>query len=452
MTIRASICAGFAVAWLGAGSEIASAQVVQLPPRTGGGLFGGERTPPPNRARHELEVVSNLLGGYDDNISGDGVGVSTDPFAPRRSGTTALATTDLRYRRTGPASNVQFSLGGNINAFRNIDVNPLVGGNTNLTASRRFGKTTIGGGAQLDYRPTFSFGVLDSRAASGVAISLDPTSGVSEIRSLNFGGVTSVSEQWNSRNRTDFFGSIARNSYTGDGLDMRSINIAADHNWSISRRHGLQVHYGGTRQTSEGVGHDNQPVDSHTLSIGPQLRFAVSRTRTLSFSGGPGVIYVRARSVSDDLVTYSSPTGFFTSSLDLGRTWALTADWHRQASLLDGLSRQSFLTDSMALSVGGYVGRKWTLAATGSYSQGGAHKGDPGSFESVSGTTQVQYGLTRCCSVVGGYTYYQHQIEDVALLSPGFPRHFERNSVRIGITTWLPLYGSFSPGRRGGRN
>lgn len=450
MNVRVCLCSALTVAAIAAGAGLASAQVVQPPPRIGG-LFGGERTPLPNRAQHELEVVTNLLGGYDDNISGDGVGVSTDPFAPRRSGTTALATSDLRYRRIGPASNVQFSLGGNVNAFRNIDVKPLVGGNANLNASRRFGGTTISGGGQVDYRPTFTFGVLDSRAASGVALQLDPTSGVSQIRSLNLGGVGSVSQQWNPRHRTDFFSSISRNTYTGDALDMRSINIGLDHSWSLSRRNGIQVHYGGTRQ--ESLVTDNQPVDSHTLSLGPQIRIPVSRTRTLSFAGGPGVIHVRARAVSGGTVNYTTPTGFFTSSLDLGRTWALTGDWHRQASLLDGLSRQSFLTDSTSLSLGGQISRSWTVAATGSYSQGGAHKGDPGSFESVSGTMQLQYGLTRCCSLVGGYTYYQHRIEDIALLAPGFPRRFERNSVRIGITTWLPLYGSFPGGRRAsGRN
>ena len=87
------------------------------------------------------------------------------------------------------------------------------------------------------------------------------------------------------------------------------------------------------------------------------------------------------------------------------------------------------------------------VSITGTYSDGKAHEGDTGSFSSLGGTAQIQYAVSRCCSLVTSYSYYEHRILDVAAVPTGFPSDFTRNAVRFGMTVWLPLYGTFPADR-----
>jgi hypothetical protein len=144
------------------------------------------------------------------------------------------------------------------------------------------------------------------------------------------------------------------------------------------------------------------------------------------------------------LFNYVTPSAFVGTRLDLGRTWAVAFDAHRDVTMLDALSPQSFVNEVVSLQLGGRLARSWLLALNGSWSEGKAHQGDLGSFEAGNGSAQVQYNLTRCCSVVGGYTFYTHRLRDIEAVPAGFPRRFERNAVSVGISIFLPLYGQFS--------
>jgi hypothetical protein len=49
--------------------------------------------------------------------------------------------------------------------------------------------------------------------------------------------------------------------------------------------------------------------------------------------------------------------------------------------------------------------------------------------------------------VFGSYSYYNHRLRDLTNIPVGFPNRFNRNAVNVGVTIWLPLYGSFPAGR-----
>jgi hypothetical protein len=151
-------------------------------------------------------------------------------------------------------------------------------------------------------------------------------------------------------------------------------------------------------------------------------------------------------------VNYRAPSGYATIRVDLWRTWAVAADWHRESTMINGLTRQSFLTSAFGLSLGGDIQRKVSLAVAATYFDGAPHQGDTGSFASLTSTAQAQYNVRRCCSIFSNYSYSKHDLRDVAAVPEGFPRHFKRNEARIGLTVWLPLYGTFPvDGRRAAR-
>jgi hypothetical protein len=146
----------------------------------------------------------------------------------------------------------------------------------------------------------------------------------------------------------------------------------------------------------------------------------------------------------DGPLEYLAPSGSLQARVDLGRTWSLSADAHRDVTVLDGVTLQSFLTDVGSLWLGGGIGESWQVVLTGSFSRGAPHEGEIGSFESATGRAQLQYAFTSCCAVVGTYSYYSHLMRDVSSLAPGFPNRAENNAVRVGMTFWLPLYGRFA--------
>jgi hypothetical protein len=111
--------------------------------------------------------------------------------------------------------------------------------------------------------------------------------------------------------------------------------------------------------------------------------------------------------------------------------------------VLGGVTAAPFTTDQASLGLSGAFGPRLRLALSGSYGRGAGVVDDTNSFEVLSGSAHVQYGLARCCALFSSYSYYEHQLTDVTGLPEGFLGRFERHAVRVGITVWLPLYGTF---------
>jgi hypothetical protein len=133
--------------------------------------------------------------------------------------------------------------------------------------------------------------------------------------------------------------------------------------------------------------------------------------------------------------------------IDLGRTWAIAADARRQVSMLEGLTLQSFVTTAATLWVGGNLGNRTLVSWTGTHSRGASHAGESGAYSSAGMSAQAEYTVSRCCAILMNYSYYEHQVLDVAAVPVGFPTVYERNTARVGVTVWLPLYGTFPGGR-----
>jgi hypothetical protein len=426
-----------------------SAQVIQPPPRSSNGLFGGPRAAQdPNRTGQELSATVNLLGSYEDDLAPAGEGITTDPLLPRRSGTTGVLSGDMRYRYGSAVRSVDASGQGYVHSFRNIGVTPMYGGNAELRGSTQLGsRTTLTGNAETRYQPTFTLTSGGTPEAELEApVPTDPTVGILEWQSMTVGAGTMLTRAWSPRQRTNLSYAYSRIRVTGQ-TPMRSAGQegALAHEWDARRYLSLSASYKYSGLRSQASGQPSQPVDSHTGDFGFQLRRRLSRTRTLAFTGSAGAMRVKTVSSFDGRpLEYIAPSGNVGVRLDLWRTWAVSADFHRDVTVLEGVTTQSFLSDIGTLWLGGRLGPAWILAVTGQWSQGKPHQGgDLGSFEAGNGTGQVQYVLTRSLTLVGSYAFYMHRLRDVSAVPAGFPRRFERNAVTMGVTIFLPLYGQF---------
>ena len=259
-------------------------------------------------------------------------------------------------------------------------------------------------------------------------------------------GLTSTFDyRWSTRQNTSAsFGYTDERVTSTLPTNSRSLDESLTHSWDFRRTLSLRLEYQFSDQTMEVPLLPARPTDTHTGRFALEWRKRVSRTRTLSFGGGSGVMRVRTiSSVDEGPLDYLAPSMSGHARLDLGRTWSVSANAHRDVTVLDGVTRQSFLSDTGSLWFGGSLGESWTLVFTGSFSRGDSHEGDVGVVRNHYARAQLQYALASCCTVVGAYSHYSHLLQDVSTLAPGFPSRGENKAVRVGMTFWLPLYGRF---------
>ena len=104
---------------------------------------------------------------------------------------------------------------------------------------------------------------------------------------------------------------------------------------------------------------------------------------------------------------------------------------------------EPFSSNAAVLSLNGVVARRMTLGASTSYSRGTSRVSDTGGFTMVAADLQLRYGLSPRLGLLFRYNYADHRLSDVSVVSSTFPNRFASNSFRVGITTWLPMFGSF---------
>jgi hypothetical protein len=439
-----------AVLWFDVGS--AAAQVLRPPPRSIGGLFGGRRPVDPNRTSHELTFDMSLLGGYDDNVSSD-QGLNADPLAPRVAGWNVLGSSEMRYWRGRSTRSIEATGRGYVNGFPGVEggVPTMFGGDGSVNGFTRVGsKLSLTGSGQLQYQPTFRFGSTSD--VGGVPITpVDPTSGLTELSSLSTSVFGTATQAWNTRHNTSVNVSYDRRQYTSDGaFDTRSSMAGLSYMWHFNRALTLSTSYRRVHQSVQDSGRD-RPLDSNTGDIGLQVQRRISPTRTLMLSAGGGVMQIETLTATGDApFDYLAPTYHATVRVDLYRTWSLSGVLNRSTSVIEGVTRQSFLRTTGSVWLGGNIGRKLLMTATGTFLKGTPHEGETGSVESNSASLQVQYALSRSIGLIGSYSYYDHQLSNIIDVANTFPRRIDRNSVRLGMTIWLPLYGAFSGSRSGG--
>jgi len=75
------------------------------------------------------------------------------------------------------------------------------------------------------------------------------------------------------------------------------------------------------------------------------------------------------------------------------------------------------------------------------YSDGKSALTRSSSYTTYQGTARLKWMLTRAWAMYGEYQYYYYDLRGTLHLLPGVPPSLNRNSVRIGMTLWVPVVG-----------
>ncbi len=433
----------------------ASAQVLERPPRTTRGLFGGHRPVDPNRSYQELTLTLDVLGGYDDVVVPPGDTTPTSPTQPTESGYSGLAAAAGRYWSGRTARHLEATGRAQMISYSTLVESLLVGGAGDLAVTTELGRrTALDAGLNIEYLPTFMLNTISpvpgQEDVAAAAALVDPTGGVTDLRSLASGGMAGVRREWTTRQRTTLVYNYRRyDILQGGESDNRTHGTALGHTWQFSRSTSLQLGYRFAMVRPEQPGGVDLSSHTNSADIGIEVRRPLSPTRQVTFSFGGGAtrgrMTVAAGTEGDE---YVAPTGYGAARLDIGRTWNVAVDIQRNSTPLEGFDEQQYITDTLALTLGGHLRQRLTMAASGSYSRGRAPAGEAGSFEAIIATVQLDYALGHWGSLVTGYSFYDHSLRGVTGIPVGLPSSFDRNSLRVGITMWVPLYGSL-PEERG---
>jgi hypothetical protein len=123
------------------------------------------------------------------------------------------------------------------------------------------------------------------------------------------------------------------------------------------------------------------------------------------------------------------------------RSWSARASYVRGLAYLEGFVAPT-LTNAASASVGGLISRR--VQATGglSYSTGEVGTAtllhDNG-YASWNASGILDYAINRHVAAYARYFYYNYQFQRGVALPPGLRSNYERQGVRFGVKTWVPL-------------
>lgn len=453
-TVRVRPALAMAAALLLLGGMVAdlSAQTRTRPTRPYRGLFGGgQQTPDPNRTRTELTLTGGVTAGYDDNVAaaeGSGLGSGVPSAATSGYAGQANAALDFFYGKASRSIRVVGSsylqaypefLDAAVPGFA-LDV----AGVTDL--GRRMSLTV---GQRVSYDPLFSF-----RRLPGADLPTDPgiaplaqDIGLYERRSLTTFSTTSLNRRWSRRNDSTVFYGYSTQRHDDDLGNSREHTARVDFRRTLSTRMSVQTAYTYVNTEFTDFSGVTRPVLQHSVEGGPELVFRLSARRSLSLSGRGGARHVETvRRASDERYRYWAPFGSAAMAFALSDTTSLSAGYRRSLSFLEGLTSQSYYTDSVAVSFASLLTSRIDLRLGGNVSSGrtSSTSGSLSSFRVYSASTEVRTALSRFAALIAAYNYYFHRYSDPSELPPGFPAEYDRNSVRVGVTFWVPLRGTYA--------
>jgi hypothetical protein len=391
--------------------------------------------------------------GYDTWLSPGGSSTPTSPVEERHSGRAVTGDAALSYFRGRIERSVSLDGRARTNGYSGINADPTIGGTVVATAETNLGRLTqLRVSQDFGYEPTL---VLGAPGAAGIVIdapvapSADVTSGYLEQRSWSANSLINLDRRWTARHTTRVGAAFSRLTYLDDlGNDTRTRGANATHSWLLSRSHSVRALYNISDSDLDAVDGLATPMTNQNIDVSFGYTRRLSPTRQLQMNAGGGATHVSTLNALDrsDLA-YWMPSGSGSVSWDVGRSWSLAGEYSRAASVLQGVSVTTFATDSASASVSGLVNSRVEASLSTTYSNGRSGGADTsGRFENYSGSLQLRYAISRCCATAVNYDYYVYRFENVADLPSGFPADFDRQAIRVGITVWLPLYGTYQDG------
>lgn len=430
----------------------ARAQLIEAPVGAIGGLLGGHHSVDPNRDSQSFESTIDLGGGYDRDPNVLLLATGEDaPDLTRWYAGNAAAT--VRYRVGSLKRNLDIRARGYTNYQSNAG-DSLYGGEGTVNGIARFGsrqQNPLTVELQSSWEPGWVFGAFGPTVDAGPevpAVGVALPFGVFEQRWLITSGTAGYSHQWTPRHTTTVgYDNRRLRPIEGGGLESDWQVATAQQSWAMSPNITLL----GTYRFDSNVQREPQaevridPVRYQTLDGGVRFEKRLSPIRRYSVTVRAGATRLLERS-STQGADGTHPSFNVSTELVPSRSLSVTTEYTRGVMVLAGVSPVPVVNDTAELSVNGSLTSRlrYSIFASGARADFLAPDSSQSNRTDVLGTSaELRYAFASWAAMFTTYGFYHHRIRDPLLAASGFPTRYDRHSFRVGITLWVPLYGTF---------
>jgi hypothetical protein len=433
------ICAAALVVTSSLASVTEAQDAPAAPRRPYKGLFAAQTNP-----NHQFDVQWSTLGVYDDNASAD-----TANYNPlyQTSGSYALLAGGLTFTTkthrgsiftVNVRSTTRYS--AELRQLNVIDAAGTIGYSTTL--HRGF---TIALSQSVSYQPFFQLDFMGAalpvigQSADGVQPS--PTTPESHdvpltsVDTYQYEGGAHVSQTLGMRSMIAGEFTYRLTKFGNSSQPFLWRQVGGHYSYNLDRYAKLRLGY------SYGLQQDSRRVDvpatvNQNVEVGVDYGRPISQSRRthVNFSSGSSVVTYLGQQ-------YFVLTGEAGVRREIGQTWNASATFHRGVQFVEGLNGP-MKADSIQGQFAGLVSHRFNVSLSGGYSKGqiGLGSTDPGYATYLAGAS-LRYAFTRSLSLQADYQHYMYDFAEGVRPPIGVPSALNRNSVRVGLSGWLPLQG-----------
>jgi hypothetical protein len=178
----------------------------------------------------------------------------------------------------------------------------------------------------------------------------------------------------------------------------------------------------------------------HEIDAGVDYRRSLSFTRrtTLDFSLGSTIVRPPVAEVQRQGLQYRV-VGDASLTHEMGRTWRARLGYGRGVGFVEAFPEPVF-SDHTNVDLSGFFNRRTELSVIATLTTGDVGLGSGSTrFESWNASARLRVGLNAMWALYTEYLYYYQDLGDARLVPTGVPAGLDRQSIRGGLTFWLPL-------------
>jgi opacity protein-like surface antigen len=404
------------------------------------GLFGGASNP--NR---QFTAQWSALGVYDDNVSAD-----TTSYDPRYqvSGTYGLMATGLSFMtRSHNSSLFTTSARATTRYFTDLHEFDVLEAGGAIGYSAPMGRAAKVAFSQgFSYQPFYQLNFLSATLpviapASDDVVETSPQSPdsrdvpLTSLDTYQFDGGVNVTRSLGRRSSLGAEFSYRLTKFANSSRPFFWRQVGAHFSRNLDKYMALRLGYAyGLQQDSAGA--DLQTTVNQSVDVGVDYGRPISRSRRthVNFSSGSSIVNYFNKQ-------YFVVIGDAGVRRELGQTWNASLSYHRGVQFVEGLTGP-LKADSVLTKLTGLISHRFDVSMSAGYSKGqiGLGSADPG-YDTFLVGTGVRYAFARTLSFQAEYQYFMYDFAQGARPPTGVAPSVNRNSIRIGISGWLPLLG-----------
>lgn len=418
------------------------------------GIFGSPSNPD---APQSLVFSASLYGAYDDNVLAGLSGGQTRNSLFQESGTYWGSQAGLDYTLAKPGPRFSFGLSSSAHAqYRDAagdsHLSPYYTGGVFMDA-RLTRSLTLGARQSISYAPNYTATfspVGGDDFGHEIVLPADPDFELFPLQSLRTASSVSLSQSFGRHTMlagTYSFRTVDVDEDDAEAAETSSFRDYSAHTGSVRFLHSrpittyarLVLGYGVRVSDSDNA--IDEPLVMHNVNAGVNYSRALSFSRRTSLSFGTGSTIV----VSENLQLPDAPSrtrfhllGNANLVHEMGRTWTAQLSYARRLVSRDGFG-DLYFTDAVSAAVGGLVSRRLSLSGSAIWSVSSIEQSGRSGYDRTSASAQATYGLSSYLGLYARYIYYQYDYGDSVPLDPRMARAQDRQGVRVGLTTSIPL-------------